>query len=418
MNVHEYQAKQLLKSYGIAVLPGGVAATAEEAEAVARTLNGSAWVVKAQIHAGGRGPAGGVKIVHSIEDVRTISELMLGAQLITTQTGPQGQTVKRVYIEQGCTFVRSFYLALLIDATQGQLVFLVSPERGSEGIEEIATKYPERVIRVMADVDSGLTDEQARKLAADVDLMGAHAETFVSYLRALHQAFLNLDASLIEISPLVVTDDGEVMALDAKMTFDDNALFRHPTVKALRTRESVNPTELAAAQQGLNYLFLDGDIGTLVSGAGLAMATLDAIKECGGEPANFLDIPPVARQSQVAAAVNLLLADPRLNSILINVFGGGIMRCDVIANGIIEATRETGVNIPLVVRLDGTNLDIAQKALRDAGLDIIFVNDLATAAKAVVEQAKRAAPKPLQKPESSQPKRESLLASMKKKLFS
>ena len=414
MNVHEYQAKQLLKSYGIAVPPGGVAATPEEAEAVARTLNGSAWVVKAQIHAGGRGPAGGVKIVHSIDDVRTIAELMLGATLTTVQTGPQGQTVRRVYIEQGCTFVRSFYLALLIDAVLGQLTFLVSPETGSEGIEEIATKHPERVIKATADIDTGLTEEQARQLAADVDLMGDHAETFIRYLRVLHEAFINLDASLIEISPLVVTDEGKVMALDAKMTFDDNALFRHPTVKALRTRESVNPTELAAAQQGLNYLCLDGDIGTMASGAGLAMATLDAIKECGGEPANFLDIPPMARQSQIAAAVNLLLADERLNSILINVFGGGIMRCDVVADGIIAATRETGINIPLVARLDGTNIDIAKKALLDAGLNIIFADDLATAAKTVVEQSQLSSRAMRQ----ASPKRDSLFTSMKKKLFS
>jgi succinyl-CoA synthetase beta subunit len=367
--------------------------------------------VTAQIHAGGRGPAGGVKIVHSLEDVKTVAGLMLGATLTTVQTGPQGQTVKRVYIEQRCQFVRGFYLALLIDTTLGQLTFLASPERGSESIEEIATRHPERVLRKTVDIDAGLSDQQARELAAAVDLSGAHAQTFIRYLHALHEAFIHLDASLIEISPLVVTDNGEVMALDAKMTFDDNALFRHPTVQALRTRASANPTELAAAQQGLNYVGLDGNIGTLVSGAGLAMATLDAIKECGGEPANFLDVPPVARQAQVAGAVNLLLADARLDSALINVFGGGIMRCDVFANGIIAATRESGVKIPLVVRLDGTNVDIGKKALRDAGLDIIFADDLASAAQMVVEKAHKKTTR------STMPKQSSLLGSMKKKFF-
>ena len=407
MDVHEYQAKQLLRSYGIAIPAGGVAATAEEAEAVARTLSGPVWAVKAQIHAGGRGAAGGVKLVHSVDDAREVAELMLGAELATAQTGPQGQTVRRVYIEQGCDTVRTFYLALLIDAQTGELLFLTSPE-GGDSIEEIATIHPDHVIRTPVDLSNGFTVQQAQQLTDALDLSGEHAQTFSDYLKIIHQAFLDLDASLIELSPLAVTAEGQMVALDAKMSFDDNALFRHPTVKALRTRESAEPTELAAAQQGLNYVRLEGNLGTLVSGAGLALATLDAIHEAGGQAANFLDVPPMARQAEVAAAFKLLLADQRLQSLLVNVFGGGIMRCDVIADGLISAARETGPNIPIIARLDGINSDIARKALRDAGLNVVLADNLATAAQQAVHSAQ--ANHALQTP--------SLLDSVKNKLLS
>jgi succinyl-CoA synthetase beta subunit len=393
MDIHEYQAKQLLKSYGIAVPPGGVAATPDEAEAVARTLSGPDWVVKAQIHAGGRGPAGGVKLVRSVDDARAVAELMLGAPLATAQTAPQGQVVRRVYIEQGCASARALYLALLVDAASARVTLLASPERGADSIEEIAAAHPERVLKIVIDPLQGLTETAARQLAADVDFTGAQAATLVRYLQALYRAFIELDAALIELSPLVVTDSGELLALDVKMSFDDNALFRHPTLQALRVRASADPIASAAAQQGLNYLRLEGDIGTLVSGAGLALATLDAIVECGGRPANFLDIPPMSRQNQIAAAFRLLLADARLAAILVNVFGGGIMRCDAIADGIIAATRETALSVPLVVRLEGTNADIGRKTLRACAGDIRFADDLADAAAKVV-QAARAAPAP------------------------
>ena len=412
MNVHEYQAKQLLKSYGIAVPAGGVAATPAEAEAVARTLSGPAWVVKAQIHAGGRGPAGGVQIVHSVDDAKMVAELMLGSQLTTAQTAPQGVTVKQVYIEQGCSIVRSFYLALLVDTLSDCLSFLVSPERGSESIEEIALKHPERVCKIVIDPEQSLQTTQAQELATTIGLGGDQADVFVRYLQLLYDAFTQMDATLIEISPLVVTDEGILTALDAKMSFDNNALFRHPTIKALQDNDSTDPIELAAAQQGLNYFKLDGTIGTMVSGAGLAMATLDAIIECNGKAANFLDVPPMARQSQVAAAFKLLLSDDRLACILVNVFGGGIMRCDTIADGIIAALRESQINpantLPLVVRLTGTNVEIGRKKLQDSGFTIHFATDLADAASQALKYS--------QKPQSLQTKSSSLLTSVRQKL--
>lgn len=393
MNVHEYQAKQLLKSCGIGIPPGSVAASVAEAEAVARTLNGPTWAVKAQILAGARGPAGGVKLVHSVEEVGEIADLMLGAQLTTTQTAPEGQEIRRVYIEQGCEIVRSFYLALLLDTLSGHITILVSPERGAEGIEEVAAKHPERVHKINVDPDHGLQDTQVQELAAVVGLPSDQATTFTRYLHSLYETFISLDATLIELSPLIVADSGEMLTLDAKMSFDDNALFRHPTIAALQDRESIEPTELAAAQQGLNYIKLGGNIGTLVSGAGLAMATLDAIIEYGGTAANFFDVPPRARQAQIASAFKLLLADKRLSCILVNVFGGGIMRCDTLAAGIVSATQDSPLSLPLVVRLSGTDAEIGRKTLHAAGLDVTFADDLASAAAQAV-QASQSSSKP------------------------
>lgn len=380
MYIHEYQAKQILQRYGIAAPPGGVAASAEEAECVAARLAGP-WAVKAQIHAGARGPAGGVKIVRARDEVKSIAELMLGNALATAQTGPRGQIVRRVYIEQGCDIAQAFYLALLIDTVDGIPILLASPESGAEGIEAIAVRHPDEVIRLDIDPAVGLSTNQAERLVVDIGLRNGAARTTVDYLLALYRTFIELDATLIEISPLVVTAQGEVLALDAKMSFDDNALFRHPDLEALRDDTDADPRELQARRQGFNYVRLGGKIGTLASGAGLALATLDAIVEVGGEPANFLDLPPMARQHQVAEAFKLLFAEPGLACVLINVFGGGIMRCDVIADGLIAAARETQRHLPIVCRLDGTNADIAIKTLRGSDLHPHVAADLGAAAR-------------------------------------
>lgn len=390
MNVYEYQAKKLLRSYGVAVPPGDVAGTPAQAEAVARTLHGPTWMVKAQIHAGGRGPAGGVQAVHTPEDARTVAEHMLGSQLATSQTRPQGQIVHKVYIEQGCEIVRAFYVALLLDSQDETLTFLASPERGGDSIEEVALRHPERVLKLKLPLDEEPSAEKIGELIQQIGLSGEHGSKVVAYLQTMYRVFMELDATLIEISPLAVVDNGDVLALDVKMSFDDNALYRHADLLALRDEANREPSEAEAARHGINYVRLQGDIGTLVSGAGLALATLDAIVERGGQPANFMDLPPVSRQAQVAAAFRLLLEDSNIKAILVNVFGGGIMRCDVIADGLIVALREAGSNkpkIPLIVRLDGTNAELGQQRLQEAGLGAVLVTDLAEAANQVVVAA-------------------------------
>ena len=397
MDVHEYQAKAILQRYGIAIPPGSVATTPEQAEAIARDLSGPRWAVKAQILAGGRGAVGGVKIVDSIDDVKMIAELMLGSQLTTAQTSAHGLEVRQVYIERGCEIDRSFYIALLVDTSTGQLTLLLSPEPGAEGIEQYAMKHADTVIKTVIDPNTGPSAEQVEDLIAGVALTGDQAQTFQRYLDTLFKIFSELDTTLIEISPLVVTSTGELTALDAKVSFDNNALFRHPEIKSLQDQQEMDSNELAAAQQGLNYFQLDGTIGTMVSGAGLAMATLDAIIESGGAPANFLDVPPMARQAQVAAAFKLLLTDSRLSCILVNVFGGGVMRCDTIADGIIAAELETKPRVPIVVRLAGTNAEIGRKTLQGSGLNIILADELADVAQRAVEisqQVLRATPRP------------------------
>ena len=389
MNIHEYQAKALLAQFGVAVPKGGVAYTPEEVSKVARDLGGSVWVVKAQIHAGGRGKAGGVKVVKSVEDATAAAKAMLGVHLKTHQTGPEGKEVKRVYIEQGCQIARELYLGMVMDRATARVTVMASSEGGVE-IEEVATKTPEKIIRVVIDPVTGLQPFHARKIAFALGLQGKQVQSAVAFLDGLYRAFQGLDASLVEINPLVVTATGELLALDAKMNFDDNALFRQPNVRALRDEDEEDPAELEASKHDLNYVKLSGNIGCMVNGAGLAMATMDIIKLYGGEPANFLDVGGGATRERVTTAFKLILSDPHVEGILVNIFGG-IMRCDVIAEGVIAAAREVSLHVPLVVRLEGTNVDLGKKILSQSGLPIVSADNLADAAEKIVKAVKEAA---------------------------
>ena len=389
MNIHEYQAKALLAQFGVAVPKGGVAYTPEEVSKVARDLGGSVWVVKAQIHAGGRGKAGGVKVVKSVEDATAAAKAMLGVHLKTHQTGPEGKEVKRVYIEQGCQIARELYLGMVMDRATARVTVMASSEGGVE-IEEVATKTPEKIIRVVIDPVTGLQPFHARKIAFALGLEGKQVQSAVAFLDGLYRAFQGLDASLVEINPLVVTATGELLALDAKMNFDDNALFRQPNVRALRDEDEEDPAELEASKHDLNYVKLSGNIGCMVNGAGLAMATMDIIKLYGGEPANFLDVGGGATRERVTTAFKLILSDPHVEGILVNIFGG-IMRCDVIAEGVIAAAREVSLHVPLVVRLEGTNVDLGKKILSQSGLPIVSADNLADAAEKIVKAVKEAA---------------------------
>ena len=389
MNIHEYQAKQLLAKYGVAVPRGGVAYTAAEAESVGKDLGGPVWVVKAQIHAGGRGKGGGVKVVKSIGDVRESAKNMLGMTLITHQTGPEGKEVKRVYIEEGCDIARELYLSVLLDRVTARVTLMASTEGGMD-IEEVAARTPEKILKVAVDPAVGMQPYHARKLAFGLGLEGKQVGAAVKFMMAMYNAFTGLDASLVEINPLVVTAAGEVIALDAKMNFDDNALFRHKDVAELRDEDEEDPAELEAARHDLNYIKLDGNIGCMVNGAGLAMATMDIIKLYGGEPANFLDVGGGATRERVTTAFKLILSDPNVEGILVNIFGG-IMRCDVIADGVVAAAREVSLNVPLVVRLEGTNVDLGKDILSQSGLSIVSADDLGDAAAKVVKAVKEAA---------------------------
>jgi succinyl-CoA synthetase beta subunit len=393
MNIHEYQAKALLAKYGVAVPKGGVAYTAAEAEQVAKSLaegrQNPVWVVKAQIHAGGRGKGGGVKLVKSIDDVRDVAKKMIGMTLVTHQTGPEGKEVKRVYVEEGCDIKRELYLGMLIDRATSRVTLMASTEGGME-IEEVAAKTPEKILRVAIDPAAGLQAFYARKIAFGLGLEGKQVASAVKFLIAMYNAFTGLDASLVEINPLVVTGAGDVVALDAKMNFDDNALFRHREVADLRDEDEEDPTEREAARHDLNYVKLDGNIGCMVNGAGLAMATMDIIKLYGGAPANFLDVGGGATKERVTTAFKLILSDPNVEGILVNIFGG-IMRCDVIAEGVVAAAREVNLHVPLVVRLEGTNVELGKKILTQSGLPIISGDNLADAAEKVVKAVKEAA---------------------------
>jgi succinyl-CoA synthetase beta subunit len=389
MNIHEYQAKQLLAKFGVAVPKGGVAYTAREAKNAADALAGPVWVVKAQIHAGGRGKAGGVKIAHSPDEVRNLAKDMLGLRLVTKQTGPQGREVKRVYVEEGCEIAREFYLSMLVDRGPGRVTVIASTEGGMD-IEEVAAKTPDKILKLAIDPAFGLLPFQARALSFALGLQGKQIAQAAKLMQGIYRAFVALDCSLIEINPLVVTRQGDVMALDAKMNFDDNALFRHKDVEELRDADEEDPIERIAAVDGLNYIKLDGNIGCLVNGAGLAMTTMDIIKQFGGDPANFLDVGGGATRERVAAAFKLILSDPAVEGILVNIFGG-IMRCDVIAEGIVDAAREVSLNVPLVVRLEGTNVQKGKAILQKSGLDIVSADDLADAAKKIVTAVKEAA---------------------------
>ena len=389
MNIHEYQAKQLLARFGVAVPRGAVAYTPKEAEQAAKNLGGNVWVVKAQIHAGGRGKAGGIKVVKSLAEVRDAAKALLGAKLVTKQTGPEGKEVKRVYIEEGCGIAGELYASLLIDRATSRVTILAS-DAGGMDIEEVAAKEPKRLIKVAIDPASGIEPFHARKVVFRLGLSGDVAAKAIELLTALYLAFVTCDASLIEINPLVITKDGRVLALDAKMNFDDNALFRHKEIEELRDEDEEDATETEAARNGLNYVRLDGNIGCMVNGAGLAMATMDTIKMAGGEPANFLDVGGGATRERVATAFKLIVRDPKVEGIMVNIFGG-IMRCDVIAEGIIAAMREVNLVVPLVVRLEGTNVELGKEILAKSGLKIIAANSLEDAARKIVKAVRSAA---------------------------
>lgn len=388
MNIHEYQAKQLLQKYGVSVPRGSVVYTGEEAAKAAADLGGSVWVVKAQIHAGGRGKGGGVKVVRSLEDVKNAASELIGMNLVTHQTGPEGREVKRVYVEEGCDIRRELYLSILIDRVTSRITIMTSTEGGVE-IEDVATDSPEKIIRVDIDPVYGVQPFHAREIAYGLGLEGDQVRAAVKFIIGIYNAFTDLDASILEINPLVVTGTGEIIALDAKMNFDDNALFRQAEVSELRDEDEEDPRELEAAKHDLNYITLEGNIGCMVNGAGLAMATMDIIKLYGGMPANFLDVGGGATKERVTTAFKLILSDPNVEAILVNIFGG-IMRCDVIAEGVIAAAREVSLEVPLVVRLAGTNVDVGKKILEDSGLPIVSADNLADSAEKVVRVAREA----------------------------
>ncbi len=383
MNIHEYQAKEILRKYGVAVLRGKVATTPEEAEAAARELGGGLCVVKAQIHAGGRGKAGGVKLAKDPQAVREYAAAMLGKKLVTHQTGPEGKEVQKVFIEQGCDIAKEYYLGMVIDRATFRVTLMASSEGGVE-IEEVAARSPEKILRAAIDPAAGFADFQGRKLAYGLGLPKDSVNKAVSFMRALYRAFIESDASLVEINPLVLTKAGDLIALDAKMGFDDNALFRHPDVRAMRDVTEENPKEVEASKFDLSYIALDGNIGCMVNGAGLAMATMDIIKHYGAEPANFLDVGGGATTEKVTEAFKIILSDKNVKAVLVNIFGG-IMRCDVVATGVVEAAKQVKLAVPLVVRLEGTNVELGKKILSESGLNIIAANDLADAAKKAVE---------------------------------
>ena len=397
MNIHEYQAKELLKGYGVTVLEGHVAWTPEEAVAAAAKLPGPIYVVKSQIHAGGRGAGrfaddpngkGGVRIAKSVDDVRVAAEAMIGHTLVTKQTGPAGKRVNRIYVEAGCDIARELYLSLLVDRATARVTIMASTEGGME-IEEVAHLHPEKIIRVAIDPAAGIWPFDCRKLAYAIGLTAKQIASFSKFVTAMYDAFIALDCAIVEINPLVVTSAGDIVALDAKISFDDNALYRHPDIEKLRDESEEDPKELEAAKHSLNYVALNGQIGCMVNGAGLAMATMDIIKLYGSSPANFLDVGGGATKERVTAAFKIILSDPNVEGILVNIFGG-IMRCDVIAEGVVAAAREVSLSVPLVVRLEGTNVALGKEIMAKSGLPIISADNLADAAEKVVKAVKEA----------------------------
>ncbi len=398
MNIHEYQAKALLATYGVAVPRGGVACTPDEAVKVAQDLGGDVWIVKSQIHAGGGGAGrfanepngdGGVRLAKSADEVKANAAAMLGQILVTKQTGPNGKEVRRVYIEEGYDIGRELYISMLVDRSNSRITIIASTEGGMD-IEAIAHNTPEKILTVAIDPVTGFMPFHARKIAFGLGLVGDQVKSASKLLSGLYTAFAELDGSLVEINPLVVTGAGEVIALDAKMNFDDNALYRQPKVMELRDENEEDPMELEASKHDLNYIKLDGAIGCMVNGAGLAMATMDIIKLYGSQPANFLDVGGAATKERVTAAFKIILSDPNVEGIMINIFGG-IMRCDVIAEGVVAAAREVALHVPLVVRLEGTNVDLGKQILADSGLPILSADNLADAAEKVVNAVKKAA---------------------------
>ncbi len=391
MNIHEYQAKELLRRYGVAVLDGYVAWNAEEAAEAARKLPGPVYVVKSQIHAGGRGAGrfaedpngkGGVRVVKTVDDAKAAAAAMIGHTLVTKQTGEQGKVVSRVYVEAGCDIKRELYLSLLVDRETSRIMIMASTEGGME-IEEVAHSHPEKILKVAIDPASGVSGFHARKLGFGLGLAGGQLRSFEKFVMAMYKAFTDLDCAIVEINPLVVTGAGDIVALDAKVSFDDNALFRHKDLEALRDDSEMDPKELDAVRNDLNYVALDGEIGCMVNGAGLAMATMDIIKLYGSSPANFLDVGGTANAARVTEAFRIITSDANVKAILVNIFGG-IAKCDMIAEGIVVAAKTLTLSVPLVVRLEGTNVELGKKILAESGLAIIPADNLADAAQKVV----------------------------------
>ncbi|AIF66362.1 ADP-forming succinate--CoA ligase subunit beta [Terribacillus saccharophilus] len=382
MNIHEYQGKEVLREFGVSVPAGRVAFSVEEAVEAAESLGTNVCVVKAQIHAGGRGKAGGVKVAKSLDEVRTYAEEILGKTLVTHQTGPEGKEVKRLLIEEGCDIQKEYYIGLVLDRSTSRIVMMASEEGGTE-IEEVAAETPEKIFREAIDPVVGLTGYQARRLAFAINIPPESLNKAVGFMMSLYQAFVEKDCSIAEINPLVTTGDGQVLALDAKLNFDENALYRHKDIVALRDLDEEDEKEIEASKHDLSYISLDGNIGCMVNGAGLAMATMDIIKHYGGDPANFLDVGGGATTEKVTEAFKIILADQNVKGILVNIFGG-IMKCDVIAEGVIGASRQVGLDIPLVVRLEGTNVEQGKKLLEESGLNITSAASMADAAEKIV----------------------------------
>lgn len=383
MNIHEYQGKALFRSYGLNVPEGIPAFSVDEAVEAAKKLGGPLWVVKAQIHAGGRGKAGGVKLAKSLDEVREHANAILGATLVTHQTGPEGQLVRRLYIESGCDIAKEFYLGMVVDRATGGVVVMASTEGGVE-IERVAEETPEKIHYESVNPLTGFSDFQGRKLAFKLGLEGKAVHHAVKLMKDLYKVFVEKDCSLVEINPLVLTKGGEVIALDAKLNFDDNALFRHPDIEQLRDEDEEDASENEAKNHQLSYVKLDGNIGCMVNGAGLAMGTMDIIKHYGGEPANFLDVGGSADAERVAAAFKIITSDPNVKGIFINIFGG-IMKCDVLADGVVQAAKEVGLSVPLVVRLEGTNVEKGRQILAESGLTILNAESMGDGAKKIIE---------------------------------
>ncbi|MCQ6283717.1 ADP-forming succinate--CoA ligase subunit beta [Bacillus cereus] len=382
MNIHEYQGKAVLRSYGVSVPNGKVAFTVEEAVEAAKELGTDVCVVKAQIHAGGRGKAGGVKVAKNLDEVRTYAESILGTTLVTHQTGPEGKEVKRLLIEEGCDIKKEYYVGLVLDRATSQVVLMASEEGGTE-IEEVAEKTPEKIFKEYIDPAVGLQGFQARRIAFNINIPKELVGQAVKFMMGLYRAFIEKDCSIAEINPLVTTGEGKVMALDAKLNFDSNALYRHKDILELRDLDEEDAKEIEASKYDLNYIPLDGNIGCMVNGAGLAMATMDIIKHYHGDPANFLDVGGGATAEKVTEAFKIILSDKNVKGIFVNIFGG-IMKCDVIAEGVIEATKQVGLELPLVVRLEGTNVELGKKILNQSGLNIVAAESMADGAQKIV----------------------------------
>lgn len=386
MNIHEYQGKEILKQYGVKVPEGRVAFTVDEAVEAAKELGTDVVVVKAQIHAGGRGKAGGVKVAKNLDEVRTYASEILGKVLVTHQTGPEGKEVKRLLIEQGCDIKKEYYIGLVVDRATNRVVMMGSEEGGTE-IEEVAARSPEKIFKEVIDPVVGLAPFQARRLAFNINIPDKLINKAAAFMMGLYRAFVEKDCSIAEINPLVVTGDGEVMALDAKLNFDSNALFRHPEIVELRDLSEEDEKEIEASKYDLSYIALDGNIGCMVNGAGLAMATMDIVKFYGGDPANFLDVGGGATEEKVTEAFKIILSDSKVKGIFVNIFGG-IMKCDVIANGVVNAAKQVKLEVPLVVRLEGTNVDLGKKILAESGLNIVAAESMADGAQKIVSLVK------------------------------